>query len=994
MPTPKHTKWDSAEQTPAAGGGVTPGGAMGATPTGMTGATPMGFTGATPMGFMGATPLAAAGADATQQMRRVVEMHGRNKPYSDEELDDLLPSEGYAVVPQPASYKPITPARKYDPTKADETPAFMEEESPMQAPRIDVVDLGPDLPSLRDQHDYQLFGALVQPRPDHEMSKDERKDILVLQLLLKIKNGNPQQRKSATKSLTEKAQWLGAERLCGKILPILMVEDLEDQQRHVVVKLLGRIMYKLDHLIRPFAFKILVVTSPMLIDNDYVTRAEGREIISNLAKAAGLVTMIKAMSDDCDNTDEYVRNVTARAIAVVTSALGIPSMLPFLRAICKSKNSWLARHTGIKIVQQIAILMGCGVQPHLKDLVESIQGGLVDAQQKVRTMAGLAIASLAEAAAPYGEEAFYPVLRPLWEGAHNLRGKPLAAFLKAIGYIIPLMSREASKRYTDEIVPKLTEEMRSPDSEMKRIVLKVIKQCVATDGVSRDFIKAKIIPEFFKNFWVKRTAADHSSATALVEATVEIANKVGAMEIISKIVDDLKDEHEAYRKMVMETIQRVMESLGAVDIDSNLEQKLMDGLLYAFTSSGDEIGETLDGYGDAMLNGFAAVVTALGPRIQPYLPQIAGTVRHRLSLPPPAVRMQAADLVARICRVMKTCEEDDLLGRLGEVFYESLSEEKPEVLGSILSAIKGIVSVVGMHKMRPPVSDLLPRLTPILTNRHEKVQEHCVDLVGRIADRGYEGVSVRYWSRVAQELLRLLTAHKKAIRRAAVNTFGYIAAAIGPMDVMNLLLNNLQVQDRTERVCTTVAIAIVAETCRPFTVVPLLINEYRAPETNIQRGVLKALSFMFEYIRELAKDYCYAVLPLLEDALMDRDIIHRQMGCNIVRHMALGVAGMGCEPAVIHLLNLVFPNIFETLPRTIDSCVEAIEACRVCLGPVVIHQYLLSGLFHPARKVREMYWKLYNHNYIAAQDALVPAFPRIPDDASNKYCCTELDVFI
>ena len=34
------------------------------------------------------------------------------------------------------------------------------------------------------------------------------------------------------------------------------------------------------------------------------------------------------------------------------------------------------------------------------------------------------------------------------------------------------------------------------------------------------------------------------------------------------------------------------------------------------------------------------------------------------------------------------------------------------------------------------------------------------------------------------------------------------------------LLNNLKVQERQNRVCTTVAIAIVAETCSPFTVLP------------------------------------------------------------------------------------------------------------------------------------------------------------------------------
>lgn len=63
--------------------------------------------------------------------------------------------------------------------------------------------------------------------------------------------------------------------------------------------------------------------------------------------------------------------------------------------------------------------------------------------------------------------------------------------------------------------------------------------------------------------------------------------------------------------------------------------------------------------------------------------------------------------------------------------------------------------------------------------RHEKVQENCIDLVGRIADRGAEHVPAREWMRICFELLELLKAHKKAIRRATVNTFGYIAKAIG-----------------------------------------------------------------------------------------------------------------------------------------------------------------------------------------------------------------------
>ena len=151
-------------------------------------------------------------------------------------------------------------------------------------------------------------------------------------------------------------------------------------------QVIDRILYKLDDLVRPYVHKILVVIEPLLIDEDYYARVEGREIISNLAKAAGLAVMIATMRPDIDNLDEYVRNTTARAFAVVASALGIPALLPFLKAVCQSRLLWQARHTGIKIVQQIAILMGCAILPHLKHLVEIIEHGLTDEQQKVRSV--------------------------------------------------------------------------------------------------------------------------------------------------------------------------------------------------------------------------------------------------------------------------------------------------------------------------------------------------------------------------------------------------------------------------------------------------------------------------------------------------------------------------------------------------------------------------------------------------------------------------------
>ena len=549
--------------------------------------------------------------------------------------------------------------------------------------------------------------------------------------VLKIKSGTPPQRKTAMRQITDKARGFGAGPLFHQILPLLMSPALEDQERHLLVKVIDRILYKLDDLVRPYVHRILAVIEPLLIDEDYYARVEGREIISNLAKAAGLSTMISTMRPDIDNPDEYVRNTTSRAFAVVASALGVPSLLPFLKAVCRSRKSWQARHTGIKIVQQIAVLMGCAVLPYLRELVEIVSNGLTDEQAKVRTMAALTVAALAEAAHPYGIESFDSVIRALWKGALDHHGKGLAAFLKAIGFIIPLMEENYASHYTRLVMPILTREFHSPDEEMKRIVLKVVKQCVGTAGVEPEYIRKEILPEFFRNFWIRRMALDRRNYSQVIETTEELANKVGCSDILSRIVEDLKDDSEPYRRMVMETIQKVLENLGSGDIDERLEERLIDGILYAFQEQAVDAGadSAFKREGQIMLEGFGTVVNALGERCKPYLKQIAGTIKWRLNNKAASVRMQAADLIGRIAVVMKACGEEQLMGHLGVVLYEYLGEEYPDVLGSILGALRAIVNVIGMTKMTPPIRDLLPRLTPILRNRHEKVQENCIDLV-------------------------------------------------------------------------------------------------------------------------------------------------------------------------------------------------------------------------------------------------------------------------
>ena len=210
------------------------------------------------------------------------------------------------------------------------------------------------------------------------------------------------------------------------------------------------------------------------------------------------------------------------------------------------------------------------------------------------------------------------------------------AFLKAIGFIIPLMDSNYANYYTREVMVIVIREFQSPDEEMKKIVLKVVKQCVATDGVEPQYVRNEILPEFFRNFWVRRMALDRRNYKQVVETTVELKGKVGCAEVVARVSDDLKDESEPYRRMVMETVEHVIQDLGAADIDERLEEQLID------VGSSTLLQEQASDDTEAMLSGFGVVVNALGLRTKPYLPQICGTIKWRLNNKSASVRMQAA----------------------------------------------------------------------------------------------------------------------------------------------------------------------------------------------------------------------------------------------------------------------------------------------------------------------------------------------------------------
>lgn len=155
-------------------------------------------------------------------------------------------------------YIPLrTPSRKLTatPTPIASTPTgFFIQAEDKSAKYIDDQPKG-NLPFLKPE-DAQYFNKLLIDVDEEMLSPEEQKERKIMKLLLKIKNGTPPMRKAALRQITDKAREFGAGPLFNQILPLLMSPTLEDQERHLLVKVIDRVLYKLDDLVRPYVHKV------------------------------------------------------------------------------------------------------------------------------------------------------------------------------------------------------------------------------------------------------------------------------------------------------------------------------------------------------------------------------------------------------------------------------------------------------------------------------------------------------------------------------------------------------------------------------------------------------------------------------------------------------------------------------------------------------------------------------------------------------------------
>lgn len=306
----------------------------------------------------------------------------------------------------------------------------------------------------------------------------------------------------------------------------------EPYERHLVCKTLTRVLFKLEAECRPYAARVLVVALPMLLEEDAIVRTEGRELVSNLAKAVGQPTIISTLRPLIESNSERERAAVARAMAVCACSFGLGSFLPFLSAVCLAKKHELARLAGARAIRHLSLFLSSGVLPHLKKLVPLLKGLIEDDSSRVRLAASTATSALATAANPFGGETVEMLVPGLWKGLNAGSGKGLSIFLRALSATVRLLEPTTRMAQANMLLSLLEKEADNiGDENLRKTATEVLGDLCQMEGMnSRHFVP--LLDIFFDKLWMKKAASERVSAEQLEKTGVGLTRKVGLSRIL------------------------------------------------------------------------------------------------------------------------------------------------------------------------------------------------------------------------------------------------------------------------------------------------------------------------------------------------------------------------------------------------------------------------------------------------------------------------------
>eukprot|EP01084_Bolivina_argentea_P029414 54627_1 len=304
-------------------------------------------------------------------------------------------------------------------------------------------------------------------------------------LLNQLSIANKSELKPLIQTLMRNINCYDSKDIFTKIFTLLMETTLQDAQKRNLVTLLTKLISTLGKdIITPLTHKICIVIQPLLIDQNYIDRQLGKNVIKQLCKKVDLALMLPVIRSDIESVDEYIRNVTTRTVAVMTDVFGIQLLLPFLKAVCSNKKSWVIKHCGIKMIQQIAKLIPDKItSEYLKQFLEMIQNGLQHNKRKIRQITALTIAALAICGYDRMDneiniQQFQYVLGAISKRVSIQPVQSAHECVQAYINIILLMDENIAEQHMDVVMTKLCDILSvHNDKHWDKLVLRLYKKC-------------------------------------------------------------------------------------------------------------------------------------------------------------------------------------------------------------------------------------------------------------------------------------------------------------------------------------------------------------------------------------------------------------------------------------------------------------------------------------------------------------------------------------
>lgn len=652
----------------------------------------------------------------------------------------------------------------------------------------------------------------------------------------------------------------------------------------------------------------ILAQTPVLFTEEPLHTA-ARQLVAALCRVVGVARLARCLEPLLDVCVSDTRACRACAECLVTAAatLGVSLLLPLLRAFADAPDV-PRRLVFVNCFYFLPTALLAALPAVLETLLPHFEPLLFDA--RIAAPAARALAHLLEHT-PSSSAALFDKLRAGLALRMNQQSRHTSAYLRCLALIA---SKRGDQPLLQDCVAAVTR-LLEPD-ELPALHVFLLGAASATEPERAYF--------FTKMF----TPGKHEALAAQVAA--QLVPQMPAAEVADR-----------FRRCPASLAQQVL-ALEPPLAAGPLEQAVLVQLVVA---SEPGCAVTVSAKAGAHV---ARVCDA------PACAQLARELIVLSKRPSDTDRERAYRVLAAVVQRVPGEEQQLVLAHLNE----QLGEEFPNVVGAALGALEQYTRASGSCDPA-----LVPRLLPVLHNRSELVQEPLVGLLQTLAAVVGDLVPAREWMRACHELLALQASPRVHVRHLASAAFARIAAVVGPAAVAGSLLAQFRSNSRQVRVTAAAAVASIGAESGLFSVLPLLLYTYsRSESENERQSILKTANFAAEFCDDLPP-YVDVLLGFAEHALLTPSQSSRQTAAAIVEETAKKCVGAGLEPEFVHALNSLMPSIYETSTHVRERVQAAFRQLARVLGPGVVVQYLLAGLFHPARRVRTAYWGLFNAAY-------------------------------